>query len=365
MKTKEIIVKPKGGREYPIRIGAGAVKSVAVEARAISKSCRALVVTDKNVAKFHIDTLMKSLRAARIDAEAEIIPSGERYKNFSAYQRLISRLASIDDTRDTIVIAFGGGVVGDLAGFAAASYRRGIPLIQVPTTLLSCVDSSVGGKTGFDLPEGKNLVGAFYQPRAVVADLDFLITLPKRELRAGMAEVIKYGFIMDAPFVSELESEMDKMLELDREAMAAAVERCCRLKAKVVAADERDDRDIRAILNFGHTFAHAIEAACGYRNWRHGEAVGVGMVCAADLSVILGLLKSDDAERIERLVIATGLPVTITGAKPDELLEFMTKDKKTKGGKLRFILLNRIGRAFVSDTPGVKDIKEVLNKRIY
>jgi 3-dehydroquinate synthase len=362
--TRELKVRPGPGREYPILIGNGILRKLPEHIRRISGSCRVLVVTDKNVGRFHLKPVMKNLSGAGIDAEAEELPVGERYKNFGSYQKIVRRLAGLDDARDLIVVAFGGGVVGDLAGFAAATYRRGIPLIQAPTTLLACVDSSVGGKTGFDLPQGKNLVGSFYQPNLVLIDLDTLKTLPAHEFQSGMAEVIKYGLILDERFFARLEREIVMLPAHDSAPLAAAVERCCAIKAKVVGRDERDTKGVRAMLNFGHTFAHAIEAACGYATYSHGEAVAVGMICAAELSARSGYLKSNDLERIERLIEKAGLPNKIKGSTADELIEYMQRDKKTRTGKLRFILLERIGRAFVSDAPPLKDIRAVLKKRI-
>jgi 3-dehydroquinate synthase len=364
LKTDELKLNLAGGRGYPISIGAGASKTVAGRVSSLSRNCRAFIVTDKNVARAHLEPIAYGLKSAKIDFYVEILPPGEKQKNFNTYKRLIGGLAALDDTRDLVVIALGGGVVGDLAGFAAATDRRGVPLIHMPTTLLACVDSSVGGKTGIDLPEGKNLVGSFYQPRAVIIDTDFLTTLPKRELRCGVAEVIKYGFIMDAPFAGRLEKNMEKLLDLDRDELGFAIKRCCALKAKTVTADERDEKGVRAILNFGHTFAHAIETARGYGRYRHGEAVAVGMICAAELSMKLGLLDESAVERIEKLIACTGLPTQIEDASPDELIKIMVKDKKTRAGKLRFILIDRIGHAFISDAPLAADVRAVLKKRI-
>lgn len=359
----KVIVKPGGGRDYPILIGNCLMTCLGDIIKDISPDCRVLLVSDKKVAALYLDSAVEGMKSGGADVHTEILPTGERHKNFRAYGRLIRKLAGLDDARDLVVAALGGGVVGDAAGFAAATYRRGIPLIQIPTTLLACVDSSVGGKTAIDLPEGKNLVGAFHQPRAVLADLDALSTLPSRELRAGMAEVIKYGFIMDSKFTARLEKKMDTLLELDPGELARIVKRCCELKAKVVKADERDTKGARAILNFGHTFAHAIETACGYSRYRHGEAVGAGMVCAAELSERTGMLEKGGARRVEELVAAAGLPVEIDGADAAGLVRLMQRDKKTLGGKLRFVLLDEIGSArLVPDVPE-RDVRAVLKKR--
>jgi len=364
MTSKEIKVNISGGRGYSILVGSGIESEIGRAVEEISTNSRTLIVTDVNVARKYLEGLKKALRGTGTDTHAEVLPAGERFKNIVCYRRLIERLAVLDDRRDLIVIAFGGGVVGDMAGFAAATYRRGIPLIQVPTTLLACVDSSVGGKTGFDLPQGKNLVGSFYQPKKVIANMDYLEGLPEREFRAGMAEVIKYGVIMDSTFFGTLERNMIELMNRDINRLVSVVEKCCRLKAKVVTKDEHDKNDVRAILNYGHTFGNAIEAACGYRRYRHGEAVGIGMLCAADLSEKLSFVSSNVAERIEYLVASAGLPISISGASLDALMDFMVKDKKTRGGKLRFVVLDRIGHAFVSDKPEKNEIRSALKKRM-
>ena len=253
--------------------------------------------------------------------------------------------------RDSVVVALGGGVVGDLAGFAAAIYQRGIPFIQVPTTLLAQVDSSVGGKTAINHPRGKNMIGAFHQPLAVIADVAALDTLPDRELRAGIAEVIKHGFILDPNFVDWLEENIGKLLARDSVALGYAVQRSCELKAQVVAADERE-AGLRAILNFGHTFGHAIEAGAGYGEWLHGEAVGAGMVMAAELSVRAGTLRREDAERVRALVARAGLPVQGPKLTMERYLELMQVDKKAAGGRVRFVLLEGIGQRGSAWRPG-------------
>jgi len=360
--TCEVAVNP-GGRAYKITIGPGVSKKVSSPIGTISTDCRVLLVTDSNVAPLYLNAAVKASAGKGVEVHPQIIPAGEKHKNLRTYTKLIARLAELDGARDLAVIALGGGVIGDLAGFAAATYRRGIPIVQVPTTLLACVDSSVGGKTGVDLPQGKNLVGAFHQPAGVLIDTDFLHTLPPRELRSGLAEVIKYGFIIDKDFARRAAENIDTLLSLDPVEISYAIRRCCEMKAEVVAADERDTKDIRATLNFGHTFAHAVEAACGYRRYRHGEAVGVGMICAADLSARIGVLSTKAAAFVEKTVASAGLPTTISGASPSALLDFMQKDKKTKSGRLRFILLSRIGRSSVhSDIPRT-DILAVLRKR--
>lgn len=351
-----ITVRPGGDRDYPIIIGENLGHCVAEQVARISSKCKVLVVTDKNVAALHLDALKSSLKKHKIESDTEILPAGERYKTFKSYWKIISHLAEMDDLKDLVVVALGGGVVGDIAGFAASSYRRGISCIQVPTTLLSAVDSSVGGKTGIDLPEGKNLVGAFYQPRSVVVELSYLKTLPVRELRAGLAEVLKYGYIMDEKFSRWNRANIENMLSLDMNSLSVAVKKSCELKAKVVQADERDSKGVRAILNFGHTFAHAIETACGYSRYRHGEAVGIGMLCAARLSANKMLLSETALRKIENDLLLAGLPSKIKGATREQLLANMKKDKKSSGGKLKFVLLDKIGHAFVDSNVSENDI---------
>lgn len=357
-----LTVQPGGGRDYPIMIGENLNATIAEQVAGISSKCKALIVTDKNVAPLYLEKLTAALKKQKIESSALVLPAGERYKTFKSYWKIITRLAEIDDLNDLVVVALGGGVVGDIAGFAASSYRRGIPCIQAPTTLLSAVDSSVGGKTGIDLPEGKNLVGAFYQPRAVVVDLTTLETLPPRELRAGLAEVLKYGYIMDEKFSRWNRANIDNILSLDMDALSYSVKKSCELKAKVVKADERDNKGVRAILNFGHTFGHAIEVACGYSRYRHGEGVAIGMVCAARLSLRKNLIKQGDFEKIEADIAVAGLPVEAKGTSPKQLIEFMKKDKKSSGGKMKFILLDKIGRAFVTGDVSESEIIASLSK---
>ena len=364
MTDKSVKVKFSGSDEYSIEIGPGMLNKIADRVRDVSKKPLAFVVTDKKVAPLYLNNVVKRLEAARIKTETEIIAAGEKHKNLNTYLKVVSRFAQTSGAADTVVVALGGGVVGDIAGFAAATYRRGTPVIQCPTTLLACVDSSVGGKTGVDLPFGKNLVGAFHQPRAVLVDTDTLSTLPPREFRTGTAEVIKYGFIMDEPFVKFMEKNIEEFNAGDETLLSRAIECCCRLKAKVVGKDERDTKDIRAILNFGHTFAHALEAVCGYKDYNHGEAVAVGMACASDLSARIGMISQEDAARVERLISAAELPVTIKNAQPRHLLDCMFRDKKCRGGKLRLVLLESKGRAVVADDVDEKDILSVIRSRI-
>ncbi|HKU47102.1 MAG TPA: 3-dehydroquinate synthase, partial [Burkholderiales bacterium] len=273
-----------------------------------------------------------------------IVADGEPSKGWETLNQVFDRLLQARLGRDAAMVALGGGVIGDLAGFAAAVYQRGVPFVQVPTTLLAQVDSSVGGKTAINHPLGKNMIGAFHQPAAVIADVATLDSLPERELRAGLAEVIKHGFALDAAFVAWLEANVEKILRKDKESLAYAVRRSCELKAAIVARDEKETGE-RALLNFGHTFGHAIEAGTGYGTWLHGEAVAAGMVMAAELSALMGHLKKTEVERVRALVKRAGLPVAGPALAPERLVELMTLDKKAAKGRTRFVVLEAIGRA--------------------
>jgi 3-dehydroquinate synthase len=289
-----------------------------------------------------------------------VLPDGEEHKNWQTLNSIFDALLSNRCERKSTIIALGGGVVGDLAGFAAASYQRGVPFIQVPTTLLAQVDSSVGGKTAINHPLGKNMIGAFYQPRMVLADTAILSTLPDRELSAGLAEVIKYGLIMDLPFLGWLEANMDNLNRREPGALAYAVTRSCENKAAVVAADERETGR-RALLNLGHTFGHAIEAGLGFGIWLHGEAVAAGTVLAARLSERMGFLTANDVERISRLFVRAGLPIAAPSLGQDRYLELMGHDKKIENGRLRLILLRSLGEAFMTTEFDLRDLREVLS----
>lgn len=333
-----------GARSYPIHIGAGLLDQPGLYAPHLGGGATA-VVTNAVVAPLYLDRVERALRAAGARAVTRIVvPDGEQAKGWQTLDAVFDALLAARCGRDSLVVALGGGVVGDLAGFAAAVYQRGVPFLQVPTTLLAQVDSSVGGKTAINHARGKNMIGAFHQPLAVIADVAALETLPARELRAGIAEVIKHGFILDAAFVDWLEANVDGLLARDREALAHAVRRSCELKAQVVAADEREG-GLRAILNFGHTFGHAIESGMGYGAWLHGEAVAAGMVMAAELSARCAGLPAADVARVRRLVERAQLPAKGPALDPDRLLELMQVDKKAEGGRVRFVLLEAIGRA--------------------
>ena len=334
-----------GDRSYPIHIGPGLLESAELFAPHLGAT--AAVITNALVAPLYLRRLTLSLERAGARVVPIIIPDGEQHKDWRTLDRVLDEMLASRCERSVTVVALGGGVVGDLAGFAAAIYQRGVQFIQVPTTLLAQVDSSVGGKTAINHARGKNMVGAFHQPRAVIADVGTLATLPGRELRAGIAEVIKHGLILDASFVGWLESDLNRLLAGDAAALTRAVLRSCELKAQVVASDERE-QGARALLNFGHTFAHAIEAGMGYGAWVHGEAVGAGMVIATELSLRAGFIGPEDARRPRALVSAAGLPVAGPAElSPERYLELMSVDKKAEGGRIRFVLLEAIGRAVV------------------
>ena len=332
-----------GERSYPIHIGAGILDAAALYAPHLAGRSVA-IVTDEVVAPLYLSKLRTAIESASASVAEIVVENGEAAKSWETLDRVFDQLLAARLGRDTVLVALGGGVIGDLAGFAAAVYQRGVPYIQVPTTLLAQVDSSVGGKTAINHHRGKNMVGAFHQPLAVVADIAALDTLPERELRAGLAEVIKYGLILDAAFAQWLEGHVEGIVARDREALSYAVRRCCELKAQVVAADERET-GLRAILNFGHSFGHAIEAGTGYGTWLHGEAVAAGMLMAAELSRRAGLIGVNDAQRVRELVARAGLPSAGPALAVERFLALMAVDKKGVGGRARFVVLEAIGRA--------------------
>jgi 3-dehydroquinate synthase len=334
------------GRGYPIIIGAGLLDDAGLILPYLG-SGRAVIVTSEAVAGLYLERFEESLRQAGIDVFSISLPDGERYKTWQTLNSIFDAMLGQRCDRTTTVIALGGGVVGDMAGFAAATYQRGVPYIQIPTTLLAQVDSSVGGKTAINHPLGKNMIGAFYQPRLVLSDLSTLNTLPARELSAGLAEVVKYGAIMDSEFFVWLEENMEKLMARDAEALGYAVERSCTSKADIVAADEREVGR-RALLNFGHTFGHAVEAGLGFGTWLHGEAVSAGMLLAASLSARQGELSESDVSRLAALLKRAGLPVKAPSLGAQRYLELMGYDKKVLGGKLRLVLLKSIGDAYLT-----------------
>jgi len=338
-----------GERSYPITIGQSLLANGKLIADAVGGE-RAAIVTNTVVGPLYLDAIARSLRAAGKRVTEIVLPDGEEEKTWENLQRIYDGLLAEQCDRKTTVVALGGGVVGDMAGFAAATYMRGVPFVQVPTTLLAQVDSSVGGKTGINHPLGKNMIGAFYQPKAVIADTTTLNTLPPRELSAGLAEVIKHGAIIDAPFFDWIESNIGRLMARDPDALAYAIRRSCEIKADVVRQDEREG-GLRAILNFGHTFGHAIESGMGYGQWLHGEAVGCGMVMAADLSQRLGFIDAAARDRVAALVQAAGLPHIAPDLGPERWLELMQVDKKNEGGQIRFILLKPLGAPLITTVP--------------
>ena len=338
-----------GERSYPITIGAGLLSDPALIDQHIAGR-KVAIVTNTTVAPLYLEQVAAPLRAAGREVHVIVLPDGEEYKNWDSLMQVFDALLANKCDRKTTLVALGGGVIGDLTGFAAASYMRGVPFVQIPTTLLSQVDSSVGGKTGLNHPLGKNMIGAFYQPRAVLADTATLATLPARELSAGLAEVIKHGAIIDAVFFDWIEHNIGALMARDPQALAHAISRSCEIKADVVRQDEREG-GLRAILNFGHTFGHAIEAGLGYGQWLHGEAVGCGMVMAADLSHRAGLVNFATVARMRALVACAGLPIEAPDLGTERWLELMEVDKKNEGGAIKFILMKPLGSPSIQSVP--------------
>lgn len=342
-----------GERSYQIRIGTGLIGATSSFA-GLSAAQSALIVSNETVAPLYLKALESALREIHPKVHSLVLPDGEAHKHWASVNQVFDKLLQLQCDRKTVLYALGGGVVGDMTGFAAACYMRGVPFVQVPTTLLAQVDSSVGGKTGINHPLGKNMIGAFYQPLRVICDLDTLTTLPPRELSAGLAEVIKYGPIADMAFFEWIETSIDALMTRDAKALAHAVKRSCEIKAWVVGQDERES-GLRAILNFGHTFGHAIEAGMGYGSWLHGEAVGCGMVMAARLSRAIGLIDQPFLTRLELLVGKAGLPVVapVLDARDNvgRYMELMRVDKKAEGGAIRFVVIDGPGRARLQEVP--------------
>jgi len=348
-----------GERSYPIYIGAGCLAMAECFASHI-KGRKVMIVTNETVSPLYEAQLRKSLAGFEVDCV--VLPDGEAYKNWDSLSQIFDALLESAHSRQTTIVALGGGVVGDMAGFAAASYQRGVDFLQVPTTVLSQVDSSVGGKTAINHPLGKNMIGAFYQPKAVVIDTLSLQTLPEREVSAGIAEIIKYGLIRDVSFFEWLEENVERLVDLDQEALVYAIETSCACKAEVVEADELEG-GVRAHLNLGHTFGHAIEAFCGYGRWLHGEAVSAGMMMAAELSYLRGDLTKGEVERIEKLLVRAKLPVKgPVDMQPDDYHRLMKLDKKVLDGRVRFVLLKTIGQAVVTDQYLPADLDSVLKQ---
>ena len=346
--ANHVTVNTPGGR-YDILI-AGGLLAAAATWQGLPAAAHAVIVSNPRVDALYGDTLQAALAATYAKVSRVLLPDGEAFKDWNSLNLIFDHLLGQGCDRKTVLFALGGGVVGDMTGFAAASYMRGVPFVQVPTTLLAQVDSSVGGKTAINHPLGKNMIGAFYQPARVVCDLATLATLPPRELSAGLAEIIKYGPIADMVFFDWIEANVDALRAGDRAALAHAVQRSCEIKAEVVGQDERES-GLRAILNFGHTFGHAIESGMGYGAWLHGEGVGCGMVLATALSAELGLVPAAFVQRVARLVERAGLPVQAPSMPGARWLELMRVDKKSEAGEIRFVLIDTPGRAVVRTAP--------------
>ena len=357
MKSRTLLVG-LGERSYPIHIGPGLLDRVECFAPAVAGR-HAMVVTNETVAPLYADRLERTLAAAGARTGRIVIPDGEEHKTWRTLDAVFGSLLEARADRKSVLVALGGGVVGDLAGFAAASYQRGVAFVQVPTTLLAQVDSSVGGKTGINHPLGKNMIGAFHQPLAVVADTDTLASLPEREFRAGLAEVVKYGAIHDAAFFAWLEESLDALLAREPAALARAIHRSCEVKAEIVALDERESGP-RALLNLGHTFGHAIETVQGYGAWLHGEAVAAGMAMAARFSARLGRLAPADADRLVAFLARAKLPTEPPRMAPQAWLEAMGRDKKNESGRITLILLDALGRASIEKAAPVGELEAFL-----
>jgi 3-dehydroquinate synthase len=340
-----IVKVPLGNRSYDIKIGSGLIGKLGSECARLKLGQRCAIITDTNVGRQYAKPAYNALVSAGFEPSLVIVPAGETAKSLKSVQFCFDRLASHRLERKSFIVALGGGVVGDLAGFVAATYLRGIPFVQVPTTLLAHVDSSVGGKTGVNLKAGKNLVGAFHQPRLVLCDLEALATLPAREFRAGLAEVIKYGIIYDDALFTRLERDLPKLLRRESKALGEVIARCCEIKADVVGQDETES-GLRAILNFGHTIGHGLEAISSYGKYLHGEAISIGQVAAAKLSTALAGLPEQDATRITELFQRAGLPteVKLNASQRPKLLAAMKLDKKVSNGEIKFVLARRIGK---------------------
>jgi 3-dehydroquinate synthase len=365
----DVVSVDLGTRSYEIKIGGGLVARAGELIAPVLKQKRTVIVTDSQVARWYLDELQQSLRAAGIASDAIVLPPGEAAKSFGQLESLCGDLLDRKIERSTTLIALGGGVIGDLTGFAASILLRGIDFIQIPTTLLAQVDSSVGGKTGINAAQGKNLIGSFHQPRLVLADIEVLDTLPRRELLAGYAEVVKYGLINDPAYFTWCEGHGAGVISGEASARRHAIAASCRAKAAIVGADERES-GARALLNLGHTFGHALEAECGYSDdLLHGEAVAIGMVMAYDLSARLGLCPLEDAARVQRHLASLGLPTSPTWIdgrswSSARLVEHMSQDKKVKDGRIGFVLTRGIGQAFAPAYVDLADVAAMLDEAI-
>jgi 3-dehydroquinate synthase len=350
-----------GLRSYEIQIRANDSAGLGPFAAKLTPGRAVLVVTDENV-RAHAENLQKALDRSQFRTGLVVLKPGEDQKTLATAAQLYDRLVELRADRRTLVLAVGGGVIGDVAGFAAATFARGLPLLSAPTTLLAMVDSSVGGKVGVNHPRAKNLIGAFHQPVGVWIDLETLRSLPEREFRSGLAEVVKYGVILDAEFFAYLEEHSVAILKREPNVLEHIVARCCRLKADVVERDEREESGLRALLNYGHTFGHAFEAIGGYGNWLHGEAVSAGMICASRLAELRGLIHAEVSARQKRLLETFGLPVAPLAWPAGELLEAMSLDKKVQNGRMRFVLPERIGKASLVEAVPRELVERVLSE---
>lgn len=357
----ETLTVELGSRSYPIHIGSGILGRMELLLPHLAQP-KVAVVTNETVAPLLLKAYARRLREEGCQVVEIVLPDGEQFKDWLTLNKIFDALIEHSCERKTTLVALGGGVVGDMTGFAAACFQRGAPFIQIPTTLLAQVDSSVGGKTAINHPSGKNMIGAFHQPQLVLIDPDTLRSLPERELRAGLAEVIKYGLIRDLPFLEWLEQNIEKLLAKEPDALEQAIYRSCRNKAEVVSADEREHGE-RALLNLGHTFGHAVEAGLGYGRWLHGEAVAAGTMMALELSKILGWLDAVDVARAEALFARAALPVNGPVMGAERYIELMQHDKKVQNGRLRLILLKRIGQAIVSEDASLADIRDAITSR--
>lgn len=354
-----LTVALEGDRSYPIFIGQGLLSDPQCLLPYISGR-QVCIVSNETIAPLYLEKVKALLVDYQVDTV--ILPDGEAHKNLDTLSSIYDGLLQNRHNRTTTLIALGGGVVGDMTGYAAASYQRGVRFIQIPTTLLSQVDSSVGGKTGVNHPLGKNMIGAFHQPQCVIIDTDVLNTLPPRELSAGLAEVVKYGLLADADFYRWIEANIQALMALDVEVIVQAIMRSCQTKADIVAEDEREG-GVRALLNLGHTFGHAIEAAQGYGNWLHGEAVAAGMVAALELSVLLGDISAEEAPRLRALLGGANLPIKVPqDMSAEQFLELMALDKKVLDGRLRLVLLSAIGKAVVNDSVSARQVAEAIER---
>jgi 3-dehydroquinate synthase len=349
-------------RSYDIEIGPGSLANLGEFVQSRQKFSRAILVSDSHVAPLYAAAASRSLESAGLKHSLLTVPAGEASKSIACLSQLWDEMLSTGADRKTVVVALGGGVVGDLAGFLAASFARGVPFVQVPTTLLAQVDSSVGGKVGINLPAAKNMVGAFWQPIGVLVDTDTLNTLPEREYRAGLAEVVKYGIILDEPFFAYLEANIAGIQTRNAEILRHIIARCCELKAEVVRQDEREETGLRAVLNYGHTFAHTFESRSGYGTLLHGEAVSIGMVCAGRLAAALGRVDREFCRRQLALLAALGLPTEVPNFPAADLIDLMQHDKKTVQGQLRFVLPTRLGHVeLVSGVPAAQVANALVN----